>query len=155
MTIFTYENTLLLYLCNKASMAKQNINNTTAKKFINIDYPFKDSPQGFFLNLNSSDASSIKADLMHIVLTAKGERLYNPDFGTNLLSYIFEPNDSLTLAQIQQEIISVVNQFLPNLQITQVLITQSTDSEYAAVIRIDYVISDDVFTTTDFVIINL
>jgi hypothetical protein len=29
-------------------------------KYININYPFKDSPKGFFLDLNSDDASAIK-----------------------------------------------------------------------------------------------
>jgi len=42
-------------------------------KYINIDYPFKNSPQGFFLNLNSTDQKAIKADLMHLLLTTKGQ----------------------------------------------------------------------------------
>jgi hypothetical protein len=58
------------------------------KKYINIDYPFKNSPQGFFLNLNSDEQRAIKADLMHLLLTRKGQRLYNPDFGTDLLKII-------------------------------------------------------------------
>jgi hypothetical protein len=37
-TIFTYKNKILLYLSNKEGMAK----------YININYPFKDSPKGFF-----------------------------------------------------------------------------------------------------------
>ena len=65
-----------------------------ANRYININYPFKDSPKGFFLDLNSDDASAIKADLMHLVLTRKGQRLYNPDFGTDLLKFIFEPQNS-------------------------------------------------------------
>jgi hypothetical protein len=32
------------------------------------------------LDLNSDNASAIKADLMHLILTRKGQRLYNPDF---------------------------------------------------------------------------
>jgi phage baseplate assembly protein W len=124
-------------------------------KYININYPFKDSKKGFFLDLNSDDNAAIKADLMHLILTRKGQRLYNPDFGTDLLRYIFEPEDGLTLSQIKTEITNVVKKYLPKLQINQITVDQSPDSEYAAVIRIDYTISEDVFTTTDFVIIQL
>jgi predicted PilT family ATPase len=35
------------------------------------------------------------------------------------------------------------------------MVDQSTESEYAAVVRIDYTITDDVFDTKDFVVINL
>ena|ERR1035438_2050479 len=136
-------------------MANKNPYNTSAKRFININYPFKDSPQGFFLDLNSADNDAIKADLMHLILTAKGERLYNPDFGTDLLTYIFEPNDSYTLAALTTDITNTVKKFLPKLQVNQVLITPSTDSEYAAVVRIEYTITDDVFTSQDFIIINI
>ncbi len=124
-------------------------------KYININYPFKDSHKGFFLDLNSNDNAAIKADLMHLILTRKGQRLYLPDFGTDLLKFIFEPEDGMTLDKIKAEIITVVKKYLPKLQINQITVDQSPDSEYAAVVRIDYTITEDVFTTTDFVIINI
>lgn len=124
-------------------------------KYINIHYPFKDSSKGFFLDLNSDDQSAIKSDLMHLILTRKGQRLYNPDFGTDLLRYIFEPEDGFTLNQIKEEITNVVKKYLPKLQINNINVDQSTESEYAAVVRLDYIITEDVFSTTDFIIINI
>jgi phage baseplate assembly protein W len=124
-------------------------------RYININYPFKNSGKGFFLDLNADDASAIKADLMHLILTRKGQRLYNPEFGTDLLRYIFEPNDGLTLSQIKTEITTVVKQYLPKLQINEITVDPSTESEYAAVVRIDYTITDNVFSMRDFVIINI
>lgn len=125
------------------------------KKQININFPFKNSTDGFYLDMNSSDAAAIKADLLHLILTRKGQRLYNPDFGTDLLKFIFEPNDTLTLNGITQEIKTVVNKYLPKLKINEISVSESPESEYAAVVRIDYIITDDVFETVDFVIINL
>lgn len=124
-------------------------------RFINITYPFKNSPNGFFLNLNSTDAEAIKSDLMHLLLTRKGQRLYNPDFGTNLLKYIFEPNDTLTFEALRDEVTNTIKRYLPNLSIKNISITESEDSEYAAIIRIDYVITDNVFDIVDFVIIKV
>jgi phage baseplate assembly protein W len=126
-----------------------------ASRYININYPFRDSSKGFFLDLNSDDASAIKADLMHLILTRKGQRLYNPDFGTDLLKFIFEPNDELTLNDIKTEIKTVVGRYLPKLKINSIDVVQSEESEYAAVVTIKYTITDDVFTTTDIVIINI
>ena len=124
-------------------------------KYININYPFKDSHKGFFLDLNQDENAAIKADLMHLILTRKGQRLYNPQFGTDLLKYIFEPNDTMTLGAIKEEIKTVVKKYLPKLQIKDVRVDPSPTSEYAAVVRIDYSITDEVFTTDDFVIINI
>ena len=124
-------------------------------KYININYPFKDSNKGFFLDLNADDSSAIKADLMHLILTRKGQRLYNPDFGTDLLKYIFEPEDGLTLGGIKDEVNTAVKKYLPNLKINSLTVDQSTESDYAAVVRIDYTITNDVFNVSDFVIINI
>ena len=124
-------------------------------KYINIDFPFKNSPEGFFLNLNSDDQRAVKADLMHLLLTRKGQRLYNPDFGTNLIKYIFEPNDFITLQDIREEVISSVKKYLPKLNVVDITVTPNEDNEYVATIRLDYTITDDVFEISDFVIIKV
>jgi phage baseplate assembly protein W len=124
-------------------------------KYINIDFPFKESPQGFYVNLNADTQKAIKADLMHLLLTRKGQRIYNPDFGTNLMQYIFEPNDSLTLESVKNEVNASVNKYLPKLKVINLSVTQSTTNEYVATIRIDYVITEDVFEILDYAIINV
>lgn len=126
-----------------------------ATRYININFPFKDSPKGFFLDLNSSDQQAIKADLLHLVLTRRGQRLYNPDFGTDLLKYIFEPEDGVSLESVKEEINSAIKKYLSKLEVNNISVTQSEDSDYAATVRIDYTVTDDVFNLSDFVIINL
>jgi phage baseplate assembly protein W len=126
-----------------------------ASKYINIRYPFQNSVNGFFIELNSVDADAIKSDLLHLILTRKGQRLYKPDFGTDLLRFIFEPEDGLTLSKIKEEIHSTVKKYLPKLQINNIIVEQSEESEHAAVVRLDYTITDEVFTTNDFVIIQI
>ena len=60
--------------------------------FINIRFPFFDSEEGYFLDMNKRNKKAIKSDLMHLLMTNKGERFYSPEFGTNLKQYLFEPN---------------------------------------------------------------
>ena len=124
-------------------------------KFINIAFPFKESDRGDFLQLNNSDKHAIKADLMHLILTRKGERLYMPDFGTDLLKYIFELNDVQTRSNLKSEINETVKKYLPNLQINEIIVEENPNNEYAVSVRIDYTITDGVFQETDFVIIQL
>ena len=124
-------------------------------KYINIDYPFKDSDKGFLLQLNDTDSGAIKADLMHLILTQKGQRLYMPDFGTDLMKYIFEPADGKTFSEIKLDIQQTVKKYIPNLTVNEVEVNQDTNNEHKATIRIDYTITEDVFVETDFVVINL
>ena len=124
-------------------------------KHININFPFKDSDQGFYLDLTKTDKSAVKADLMHLILTERGTRFYLPNFGTNLIQFIFEPNDSITLADISQEIKDVVTRYIPNLKVNKVDVQQSEDIVYAAIVRIDYTVTDDVFKSKDFVLIKI
>lgn len=121
---------------------------------ININYPFRDSKKGFFVDLTETDQDAVKADLMHLLLTTKGERFYKPDFGTNLLRFIFEPNDSLTLASIKEDITNTVTKFLPNLQIDEVIVERTPNTRKEATVRVEYTITEDVFNTTDFIVIE-
>tara|TARA_B100000927_G_C16464218_1_gene469060 strand:+ start:256 stop:645 length:390 start_codon:yes stop_codon:yes gene_type:complete len=124
-------------------------------KFINIAFPFQQSSRGDLILLNDDDNKAIKSDLMHLILTKKGERLYLPEFGTNLLKFIYEPNDTLTRDDIKKEITDTVKKYLPNLQINEVTVEESEDSVYHAKVRIDYTVTEGVFQEKDFIIIEL
>ena len=124
-------------------------------RFINIAFPFSDSANGFFLKMNQDSAGAIKSDLMHLILTKRGERYYNGDFGTNLLAYIFEPNDQISLDQVKSEIITQVSKYMPKLKVTDITISQSESNDHVAIVTINYTITDDVFTQNDQVVITI
>lgn len=126
-----------------------------ADKYINIQYPFRDSLKGFFLELTETDRGAIKSNLMHLILTQKGTRYYMPKFGTNLRKFIFEPNDGFTENGIRSEITEAVTTFMPNLRINNVLIDRESEGDYIATVQIDYTITEDTFKTNDLVTIKL
>lgn len=126
-----------------------------AEKFINIRFPFQNSSKGYFLEMNKTDKDAIKSDLMHLILTQKGERLYNPNFGTNLLKFIFEPNDGLTFGDIRAEINDVVRDYIPELQINGVDLEILTENEHVAKLTLNYSITDGTFESKDFVEIKI
>ena len=124
-------------------------------RFININYPFKDSLKGFFLDLTDTEAKAIKADLLHLLLTRKGQRLYNPEFGTRLLEYIYEPYDELTFSEVREEIDTAVKTYLPQVNLDNLTVEPSPLSEYAVLVTIEYTITDNVFELSDIIQINL
>lgn len=125
------------------------------KTYINIDFPFQDDPEGKFLRMSTEAKRAIKSDLIHLLLTNKGERLYLPDFGANLRQYIFEPNDQPSANAIRLEISEAIKKFIPNLNVTQLTVTPSENDRYAVVVRLDYIATFAAFQSVDFVELEL
>jgi phage baseplate assembly protein W len=126
-----------------------------ANRFINIQFPFKDSESGFLVALTKEDNAAIKSDLMHLLLTRRGERLYMPKFGTNLLKFIFEPNDGITHSEIETEIKDTVKLYIPNLTITSLTIENDPDKNWVAIVNIEFTLTDGVFISKDFITIQI
>lgn len=60
------------------------------------------------------------SNLKNLLLTRKGERYSLPNFGSNLLNLIFEPNTDELVQQIQDSIKEAVSVWLPYIQITKI-----------------------------------
>ena len=126
-----------------------------AESFINIKFPFFDSPKGYFLDMTKTNKDAIKSDLMHLLLTNKGERLYLPDFGTNLRQYLFEPNASNVSLDIKNEIQATIDKFIPNLKIDRLEVIPSQQNEYSLLVRLEYTVTNSTFTENDFIELEL
>ena len=148
-----------------------------------LNFPFRNSTQGDYLELTELESQEIKADLIHLLLTRKGSRYFLPSFGTRLYEFIFEPFDGLTFNAIESDIRDAVAQFMPNLLLNNITIipldpkeefdldtnqasvgtSQSSiyrfpgkgTAEYTAKIQIDYSNNKNTFGQSDFVIINI
>ena len=123
--------------------------------FINIQFPFADSQKGYFLEMTKENKKAIKSNLMHLLLTNKGERLYMPDFGTNLKKYLFEPNIETVSSDIRSEIQTSINKYIPNLKIDTLTVTPSDDNEHSVFVKLEYTVTNDTFQQSDFVIIQI
>jgi len=114
----------------------------------NIEFPFKDSKKGFYFELNQTDRDAIRADLLHLLLTNKGERLYLPDFGSDLQKYIFEPNDDITHEDIRNNLNETIDRYIPNLTINSIEF-KNNDIEELIIVEITYTVTDGTFESTD------
>ncbi len=126
-----------------------------AEKYINISFPFEEDPKGKFIKMEKTSKRAIKADLLHLLLTQKRQRLYLPSFGVNLRQYIFEQNDGIVHKSIQSEIETAIKEFIPNLTILEITVSKSERNEKAAIVRLDYRVTSSAFAGTDFIEIEL
>ena len=119
-------------------------------RFINIDFPFRDSKEGFYFNLTKTNETAIRADLLHLLLTNKGERLYMPDFGSDLKKFIFEPNDGITHIDIKNNINETIKKYIPNLIIDSIEF-KNNDIEELIVVEVKYTVTEGAFSSSDVV----
>lgn len=117
-------------------------------RYINIDFPFRDSDNGFYFKMNKTDNDAIRADLLHLLLTNKGERLYSPDFGSDLKKYIFEPNDSITQAQIRDNLNETIKIYIPNLIVNEISFRNDTVEE-SIIVELKYTVTEGTFVSSD------
>ena len=78
--------------------------------------------------IKSSDTEKdIEEAVKIIIMTAKGERVMRPDFGTGLNSYMFGDNDFSALSQIEYEVTDALVSWEP--RITDIDVAVSADDE--------------------------
>ncbi len=98
---------------------------------IGVSLPFN-GPAGPF-NKTYSTADQIKSNLVNLLLTNKGERVFNPEFGTDLRKALFEASVEDTYSYIQELIIANVNFFIPEVQIVEIQLTPDEDNNSVSV----------------------
>lgn len=99
-------------------------------KSYNIKYPFTDDKTtNSFLSTNIVTKDSYVSNLLLLLLTQKFERYYQPDYGTNLLKFIFEPNDSITASDVESDIKETVSKYISEIKITSVTFNWLTDDD--------------------------
>ena len=121
--------------------------------YINIDFPFRDSAEGFYFKLNKVDTDAIRSDLLHLLLTNKGERLYLPDFGSDLRKYIFEPNDQITHSDIKESLNDTIKKYIPNLLINEITFKKD-DIEELIIVELKYTVTEGTFSKSDTVVLT-
>lgn len=111
------------------------------KQYYGIKFPFTISKQdGFFADLNSDLKDKVASEIAHVILTQKGTRLKMPDFGTDLIKYIFEPSDTLEWNTVESEIRRAVGQYVSNATIQSVEVKRDESEDHSIYLDIMYAI---------------
>ena len=91
----------------------------TSLSFKDLNITFKKHPVTNDVVV-SKDASAIKQAIVNLLLTNKGERLMNPNYGSDIRKYLFEPLDYGTSYLIKGNIESTISKFEPRISVLRI-----------------------------------
>jgi len=90
--------------------------------FIGVALPLEYGVNGFFSKTRTT-LQQLKYNIQNLLLTQKGERLGNPEFGSNLMKVVFEPDNGDTEALIEEEIRATMSSGLPFVNIVDIKVS--------------------------------
>jgi len=117
-------------------------------KAIGVSIPFNG---GGVFKSTFSTKDQIKSNLINLLLTYKGERVLNPQFGADLPRLLFEPINNEILLKIENQIVTSVSTYIPEITITNIEITPDTDKN---TIYVNVIYQLKLSGTTDNIIID-
>ena len=85
------------------------------------------SGDGSLFDTSDNLVGCVTSEMMHVLFTPKGQRLRDPEFGTNLIQFIFNPSDSQTWGDVKSEVTSAVSRYVPDCNVKDVEIAESDD----------------------------
>jgi phage baseplate assembly protein W len=104
-----------------------------------IKYPFtSDNDDGIFLDLNETLIDGVKSRVLHVIFTPKGQKLRDPNFGTDLIKFIFSQSDGLTFEGVKNEINGQIMKYVPEVIFKDVRIYKSDDEKKGIIVSIEY-----------------
>lgn len=91
----------------------------------------------FYINFNVNrgtkdlarltDENAIIRSIKNIIFTRKGEKPFNPQFGSNILSLLFENFNNFTAATLESEIETTIQNFEPRVRTIRVSAQNNID----------------------------
>lgn len=112
------------------------------EQFFGIKYPLENEDEYYYLDLNKNTFEETESELLHLIFTPKGQRIRKPDFGTNLIKFIFSPNDNLTMEDIKNDISSNVEKYIPNVIFDNIKIIEDEGNDNLRIVSIDYIVKE-------------
>lgn len=109
-----------------------------AQKYIGITLPIRLGNNGMF-EQSTSLFQQVKSNFKNLILTKKGERLMQPDFGCDLHTLLFEQITEDTEFQMRNAVTEAVDRWLPYLEVVDLSVQTNADNdEHKVVIQVDY-----------------
>jgi phage baseplate assembly protein W len=120
------------------------------RKYYGIRFPFtaKDD-ENFFVDADYNPYAEIKNDLIHLLFTPVGQKLRDPNFGTKLIQYIFEPNDSETYSDIKNEMQEVIKKYFRGITLSELVVLKDDNEVHGGKVTLNYEINEGSYITFD------
>ena len=104
-----------------------------ASKAVGVSLPFNGNA---VFKPTYTTKEAIKTNLINLLLTGQGERVFNPTYGAGLRKFVFQQINTEGVSEIESYIISVIEKYFPNIQ--GVIQIQPTPDQNTIFITITY-----------------
>lgn len=105
-----------------------------------IKYPFTyENEELVYLDLNDTFEESVQAQILHIIFTPKRQKLRDPDFGSDLIKYLYDPSDGTTFEKIKAQIREDISSRVPNVRFDDIQIIDSVD-DHTKIVSVLYTV---------------
>ena len=106
---------------------------------IGLDLPLhKDvGVQGYFASTKTT-VEAVKNNIRNLLLTNRGERVFQPLLGLNLRQFLFEQITPDTVFAIQNDIRDTINLWLPFVLIENIKVEEDKANVNALVVKVDF-----------------
>lgn len=94
---------------------------------IGMTLPLRRGKSGYFAQ-SSTSLEQVKSNLISLLLTRKGERVFQPELGSDLHTLVFSQMDEEYEQSVRSAITQAVSQWLPFLNIDTITIQRDQDN---------------------------
>jgi len=119
---------------------------------LGIALPFGPGQSNFRLNYTTLDQA--RTNIVNLLLTHKGERFMQPEFGTNLRRFLFRQNTQNLEDDVREDLLQAIKFWLPYVKVETIDIDRSVQNieQYTIHVAITFSVTNDItkFTTVTF-----
>jgi len=119
---------------------------TLKKIYSDLDLTFARNPVTGDISFSFDDQAVIRS-VRNLLLTNFYERPMQPDLGSNMSAYLFEPATAITASALESEIRDVINNYEPRAQINNIKVIAIEDKN-AFYIELSFFISNNTEPTS-------
>lgn len=102
-----------------------------------VAFPFQKNATG--LPAQAQDDDVLEQQIQQVLLVGVGERIYRPNVGSNVISYVFANNDSNLRQLLEIDIRSALTSQVKTIQVRDVSVSQDPFNDTAIIVSVTYV----------------
>ena len=115
--------------------------------YVGIQFPLSYGGTYGFFNQSKTVFEQVKSNIRNLILTNLGERIFQPELGSNVQSIIFEniTNDLISDVRdkVEEAVREAISQWLPYVILNEVNVFQDENNPNKVFLQIEYSISID------------
>ena len=106
--------------------------------YVGVKFPLEYNRVDGFFPQSKTVREQSKSNLRNLLLTSPGERVMQPEFGSNLKAILFDSFDDVSSDNIEEAVREAVNRQLPYITINEVIVIQDSQAENRILVSVDY-----------------